>query len=346
MNRKENQYFTLYSNCIPVKGATRSTINDVQRNGIYFISNEVFDILRELKKIPFNLYLESIDDKEKISALQEAIPFLEKNELGFWTEDIEYFPDLDLSWDIPALISNAIIDENAGFTHDYRHIFNKLEKLGCRDIQIRAYDCLTENRINEILTDLEGKSIRSVELFLKYNESIPEQFYANLIDQFLRIKMIVIHSASKDKAVKWAGGLKETNMGNLMYTRQVINDNSHCGIIDPAYFELHLMSFTESMNFNSCLNRKLGIDVDGTIKNCPSMSAVYGNIYDDTDLFEVVNDERFKNVWSITKDQVSVCRDCEFRHVCTDCRAFLSEPGDILSKPEKCKYDPYKAVWN
>lgn len=47
----------------------------------------------------------------------------------------------------------------------------------------------------------------------------------------------------------------------------------------------------------------------------------------------------------ITKDKVSVCKDCEFRYICTDCRAFVSSPDDPYSKPAKCSYDPYTATW-
>jgi len=38
-------------------------------------------------------------------------------------------------------------------------------------------------------------------------------------------------------------------------------------------------------------------------------------------------------------------KDCEFRYICTDCRVFIQEDTDILSKPLKCKYNPYEATW-
>ena len=49
---------------------------------------------------------------------------------------------------------------------------------------------------------------------------------------------------------------------------------------------------------------------------------------------------------NIKKDQISVCKDCEFRYVCTDCRAYTQNSGDQYSKPLKCNYDPYTATWN
>jgi len=53
----------------------------------------------------------------------------------------------------------------------------------------------------------------------------------------------------------------------------------------------------------------------------------------------------FKDLWSINKDQIEVCKDCEFRYVCTDCRAFITDPDNRYSKPSTCTYDPYTAQW-
>jgi len=40
-----------------------------------------------------------------------------------------------------------------------------------------------------------------------------------------------------------------------------------------------------------------------------------------------------------------VCQDCEFRHICTDCRAFIKDSNNIYSQPAKCGYNPYIAKW-
>ena len=71
----------------------------------------------------------------------------------------------------------------------------------------------------------------------------------------------------------------------------------------------------------------------------------FGNIGQST-LKEVIDNPEFRKMWGITKDQISICKDCEFRYVCSDCRAFLQKPEDKFSKPLKCGYDPYTATWN
>ncbi len=36
----------------------------------------------------------------------------------------------------------------------------------------------------------------------------------------------------------------------------------------------------------------------------------------------------------------------EFRYICTDYRAYVEDPEDILSKPLKCGYNPYTGEWS
>ena len=65
-----------------------------------------------------------------------------------------------------------------------------------------------------------------------------------------------------------------------------------------------------------------------------------------TKLKSVVAKKDFTKVWNISKDKISICKDCEFRHICTDCRAYLENPNDYLSKPLKCGYNPYTNKWS
>ena len=103
--------------------------------------------------------------------------------------------------------------------------------------------------------------------------------------------------------------------------------------------------FFEAQSFNSCLNKKISINKQGEIKNCPALTSSYGNIKN-SNLMEVVSgDNDFKKFWNISKNQVNICQNCEFRFICTDCRAFIDSPDDIYSKPLKCGYDPSTGDW-
>ena len=63
-------------------------------------------------------------------------------------------------------------------------------------------------------------------------------------------------------------------------------------------------------------------------------------------LDDVCKMDEFRMLWNINKDKIDVCKDCEFRYICTDCRAYIKDKRDIYSKPLKCNYDPYTATFN
>ena len=70
----------------------------------------------------------------------------------------------------------------------------------------------------------------------------------------------------------------------------------------------------------------------------------FGNI-ENTTLTEAINKATFKDLWFISKSQIETCKDCEFRFICTDCRAYTENPADLYSKPLKCGYNPYTTKW-
>ena len=131
----------------------------------------------------------------------------------------------------------------------------------------------------------------------------------------------------------------------VAYLAQAISSPACCGEVHPAYFVTNLETFGEARRYNSCLHRKIAVDARGEIRNCPSLPRSFGNVRD-TSLHSALAHRDFAALWSINKDQIEVCKDCEFRYICIDCRAYLTDDRDLYSKPVKCGYDPYAAEWN
>lgn len=332
-----NAVFLLYAQCIPVKGAKRSIICDLQKNSYHFIPTDLYSILTNTPKALEELYIQyGLENK---NVVDEYFEFLQSNDLGFWTTDPHLFPRLNMDWDEPSLITNAIIDFDQHSTHNLDIITNSLEQVGCRDIQLRFFDLKALEYVVEIVDSFKNKRIKSLELLVKYDEKV---IYNDVLPQLLesnpRLKSIIIHSCSGSEMV-------ENSRGAFVYkTSQLITDETHCGVVSPAYFVNNIKSFTESVNFNSCLNRKLSIDRAGMVKQCPSMKSNYGH-YKEVSFHEVILKTSFRDAWSMNKDRVSVCKDCEFRYICPDCRAYTKD-SLADSKPAKCSYDPYTATWN
>jgi SPASM domain peptide maturase of grasp-with-spasm system len=335
--KKRDNIFLLYANCIPVRGSRRSSICDLQNRRIKLIPNDLFNILTKFKGLPApEIKRNFAPQSGKI--IDEYFNALVEEGYGDWFKDPELFPEIDLSWRRPETVTNAIIDVTNRSNHGYQDIFSQLEELGCQAVQVRAYDPLSFEQLETILLAAESGRLRHLELIIGFHTELTTD---SLIEFCLRhqvVSCVVVHS-SPHRSKIMAGLLP---IPIVFDTYSVTPDS--CGEVSSGYFSPCLQHFTEALQFNTCLNRKISVAADGEIRHCPSMKDSLGNIRH-TSLASAVNDPRLVQMSRITKDQVEVCRDCEFRYVCTDCRAYTLETGNHYSKPAKCAYDPYTATW-
>ncbi len=64
--------------------------------------------------------------------------------------------------------------------------------------------------------------------------------------------------------------------------------------------------------------------------------------FPETGLEEIIRGQDLQWLWQITLDDVDICKDCELRYACFDCRALAqTTTGDLLSKNPRCRYNPY-----
>jgi len=327
--------FKLFANCIVVKGASMATICDLQRGKVYTVPLDFIEFL-EKTEVDKNLEVFNSYSKEDQETISEYYTFLEENELGFWTDEPENYPKLNMQWDTPEHINNAILELEELCYKDLEKIGIALKDLLCKFIEIRFYKDSDIDRLQFFLKQLKDTLIRSVIIYLPFTKGFDIDKTQKLLNQYPRISSIILHSIG-DKDVKISNS-------QIQLITHKIDTNNHCGIIDPVLFSVNIPVFTESLKWNSCLNKKLGIDSKGNIKNCPSMPQSFGNIKND-DIVSVVSSGDFQKNWGIHKDRISICKDCEYRRVCTDCRAYTEDPGDLYSKPLKCGYDPYTNTW-
>jgi SPASM domain peptide maturase of grasp-with-spasm system len=334
----------LFDCCYPVKGANRSLICDTQRLEFEFIPNSLYDILVNHNGKTIE-QIKQVYDNEYDEVIEEYFTFLEAKEFIFYTNDETNFPKSTPLFDLPSIIDNSLIDVGDYLSYSvFKHIITQLTDLGCRVIQIRSWS--TNRKFSEfvaLLNALKGFNLDSIEIIWNLKDELLEE--EALRDFFLDYPVITRayffnNKENFDFEIKYTSSQRTI----VSVSEKIVNSEKHCGVISPYYFALHPIAFLESQHHNTCLNRKISIDQNGNIKNCPSMTESYGNIKD-TSLQEALNHPDFKKYWNITKDKISVCQDCEFRHICTDCRAYLENPDDIYSKPLKCGYNPYTCEW-
>jgi SPASM domain peptide maturase of grasp-with-spasm system len=340
-------HICLHADCILVEGAKQSAVYDLTREEIILFPTDYVSLLRHITSRKAGTLIKEFNDPEDRAVLDGFLDFLEEHEVIIFLKNPARFPALKEHWEIPAVIQNAIVDVDQLF-HDFDKIFTELDELGCLYVQVRSFGSLLSladlYRIAALAWD---KSMYSIEFIVRYDSDITDEAYARFVEEAGIVSVLTLHSAPADRAVKVAFGSNgRTGMiKEVRFVTACIDSSAHCGIITTSHLLAPSVSlFMEHKLYNGCLNRKIAVDKEGTIRNCPSMPLSYGNIMDNH-LSGAVFTDSFRAQWNMTKDRITVCRDCEFRYSCTDCRAYLEDPDDPYSKPLKCGYNPYTAEW-
>ncbi|CAM3995836.1 MULTISPECIES: grasp-with-spasm system SPASM domain peptide maturase [Flavobacterium] len=319
--------YKLFANCIPVKGSSKSIIMDIQRNNYKNIPNSLFEILSQNEILDFEKLKIEFNNTNIINEYKN---FLIKNEFLFECSinEVQKFPRIATTFEKPYHISNAVIEFSEESFLNLSAIKESFDNLGIQDCFLIFYEENNQKLLN-FLELFNDSRLLSIQIITKYSPNIN---YQKISTKYPRLTNVILHSSLKNKKKEF-----------ITYTTKKMSNFNFCGAIN-GYFTINIDTFTESLNHNSCLNRKITIDKDGNIKNCPSMVQSFGNIKDTT-LEEALQHKDFKKYWNITKDQIEVCKDCEFRHMCTDCRAYVEDPENQYSKPLKCGYSPYTNEW-
>ena len=329
--------FLLYATCKIVLGAKKAILMDLERGRIQPLPLGVAQFLESHMGYSLEEMIREKETKEQ-DIIKQNINFLIKNDYGFFTDVPERFPSLPEGFSVPALISNAIIDINNSSNHKYRDILASLEGLGCRTVDFRMFFG-NKDELSKILDALSESRIKAIRLILPHGIELEDQEVCQIADGYDRIQSILIHGALKNRITHSPRYKVPINHRTLKITGPEC-----CGVVYESLMISNIKTYMESKEFNNCLNRKLTISKDGLVTNCSQMSQSFGHIAS-VKLRDVVTSPEFQAPWSITKDQVDVCRDCEYRYACIDCRAITKSSTRPNPKPKRCTYNPYTGEW-
>jgi SPASM domain peptide maturase of grasp-with-spasm system len=341
-----NHVLKLFSNCIPVKGKHNSIVCDLQRGDYEFIPNDLYNILKKFDGKKSVDEVKVFFENQYDDIIDEYFDFLLKKEFIFYTSTPNYYPKMDMKFNYPFEVSNAIMEIDSNDVRILR-VIDSLDKINCKFLEIRSYEEVSISVIELILNYISDNEmiISSINIIIQFYENINHSELTKIMKKHPRVaNFVIVNSIYEERII-----LDEKKQTSIFFTKEKINGNLHCGKIYPYLFAINIKSFTESLHHNSCLHKKISIDKEGNIKNCPSMTKSFGNIHDTT-LEETLNHKDFKKYWNLTKDNIEVCKDCEFRYICTDCRAYTertheNKEGLDISKPLKCGYNPYIGEW-
>ena len=333
-------YFRLFPSCRLVNGDHFSVIADLDRGRMIDIPNLMHEVFQHNQKEKLTVYqLKEYFKNQYDEGIDKIIDFLLKEKLGFFTYDPDLFEDIDLDFETPYSINNAIVEYAANSPFQLDILISILNNQGCQAIELRFLENHSEETINEVLAKSSCMRIKKIDLLLKYTENTDvELFSRSLFGNYPRVGSIVFYSSPKNlvRSERIYNRLISLTSVNLELLKLTEKKSRHT-------FVCNLTAFTEAQSFNLGLNKKLSINRYGKIKNYLSHNAEYGDASEENILMYLQSVEILKT-WSISNDEIEVCKACQYRYGCVDNSAIVSRNGKFF-KDQSCNYDPFQNKW-
>ncbi len=309
---KKIEYFKLFSHNIPVQGKEKSAIYNLQRSGITFIPNSLYQILQEMDHQSVDEIRQSLPEDQR-NIYESYIDFLLKNDLGFFTEFPAEFPKMPLTWQTPNVINTAVVEFDFNTeTYDLKKLLSQLDEVLCTHIEIR----LKVRNVDDIYSFSEltkGLVFRSIGLIVEYEDSLQDELN-RIFSLNEKFEFIIVHN-SPDINLN-TGQFKDRinfiteNIYDELYTKNFPEDNY---IVNVKYF-------TESQKHHTYFNKRVCIDWEGNIKNCLMHTKSFGNIKEDK-IKTILQESDFTELWNINPDRILDYKDDEMRY----CRFYTEQ---------------------
>ena len=318
---KKNRYY-LYSHVEVTPGGTFTLVLDFKNNHAIKIPSSWMKFYDK----PSHCFM--------LNQHHEMVSLIMDNNLGS-TQFLGYksvskrfefpFDFIDLIYDLDRIDDN-IISQIHRFSDELIYNFH-----------VRMFFSISMEELYEITSIIHRLGVECIEISISSLIDSDEKKLMEFLNEFPKVRWLTFYGSQQNEKY-------EINHQLIIFAEENL-DVKHCGMVSPSYFRMNIPFYTLSRNHNNCLARKIAIDSKGNIKNCPSMNETYGNIRENS-LREALEKHGFKKYWDINKDMIHVCKYCEFRYICSDCRAYVEDPEDLLSKPLKCGYNPYTGEWS
>lgn len=337
-------FLKLFESVKITKGAKNSIVFDTNTGFLQLIPNVFYDLLANESQ-NYSILKRQLDS-DSLETLEEYLNLIISNNLGFILnskKELLSFQSTSNFNESPSNVDYLILDINNSDIFN-EALIQQICNLKIKYLQIR-FSKLGSNEELEIISKIKqfnSSNINEISIVAKYTSQtfsfIKDSRYS-ISNKFLHF---ILHSANEQD-------FQTLDHINITIIKSEIKIPLSCGLIDLKNVNLTRAFYSEAKHHNSCLHKKIAIDQDGNIKNCPSMPQSFSNIKDTT-LEKALEHKDFKKHWNLTKDSIEVCKDCEFRYICTDCRAYteqttVNKEGLDTSKPLKCGYNPYTGEW-
>ena len=344
----EDMYLLLYNDVIIAKGLSQSLIYDLSEKRLFGVPNSFVDAVNMLQGNIIGNIIDSFSQSEK-SIIISYIDFLVSNNLAHLVSDIRQFGTrtqymkgfkerLNLS---TSILESAIIDIDRMSSFDIKSLLKRLTNLKCRKVLMRFWECNMSFFTKALSCIRESNSISYLDLY------IPNEMFLqirSLLVQEPKVFNILAYQCSESSVSVIKEDVAELRKVIYKCIKESLAP-SDCGNI---YFGNTALIpnrdyVLRNMFVNSCLYKKISVDSEGLVKNCPSMKNNFGYV-DSVDLLKIIENSEFRKYWYISKDEISTCHTCQYRYSCFDCRAYTND-GTLYGCPSKCHFSLLSNYW-
>jgi radical SAM protein with 4Fe4S-binding SPASM domain len=104
-------------------------------------------------------------------------------------------------------------------------------------------------------------------------------------------------------------------------------------------------TFIKRYNGNGCWQGKVAISSTGDVNPCIMQRDGTAENVRNKSLEEIIKSD-IRRYWDISLDKIDICKDCEYRYACHDCRPVaIGQTGELKARSLHCSYDPYEGEW-
>ncbi|RUL60063.1 grasp-with-spasm system SPASM domain peptide maturase [Prevotella koreensis] len=344
----KNMYLLIFHDVIISKGRNQSILYDLSEKRLFKVPNSVIEFITILGNKTIGEILNSFSTYEK-RILFSYVQFLLSNKLARLVNNVEQFgsqeqfikgfkESLNIS---TSIIDSAIIDIKETSSFDIQGFIKKLTSFRCSKILLRFWE------INMDFFKKAISCIRTSNSIVRVDTYLPMEMYSQIvtiIENECKLFNILVFRCDKSSISFINPDIIDLRKTIYKSTKQSLAPTD-CGNISFGKTALIPRSdyILKNIFVNSCLYKKISVDSDGFVKNCPSMRHHFGHV-DSVDLCKVIKENSFTKYWYITKDKINICSICQYKYSCFDCRAY-TEDDTLYGRPSKCQLSTSSNQW-
>ena len=317
------------------KGYLEGSIFDFERCKIYNIPNFIIENIFE-RKSKYHELIELCSNESDVEHLNNIINELINKELVFIAEYFENFIDIEREVISPNLIDLILIEIDYDIDKKIMFLEKNIERLGLVHIVLisRCSNDFMISYLNRFLRLIENSKIQHLSLFCEFRFNFIDDLLA-LFDKYFRFRDVVFYSFN-DENDKVASDC-------FIYQKSSLVDLLSRNIFSMKDLSLDLYSYLDSFKHNIFYNRRLYIDNLSYIKHNIDTTIYQVDLMSDNFLNEL-EALGYNDLWLIKKDNIEICKDCQYKRICPDSR-IPNINQNIISHDKACKFDPYTNTW-